>query len=363
MIIVCPGCKARLKLPDEKMKPGGVRLKCARCGNVFAHRTTPAGKPAGAGTARTVQTPGRAAGKTPSARPAQAPLQKRESTNKAGAAAPAQQTRKDTPSGAGGHGDDAGLETGPSAEDIAKAEEAYRRYGFMAEGPERMKQRPFTEMLPGAFSFPLKGGGPLMLGIGAVFITVTLFFSRFAFLVGILGYIFVGGFLASFMMRIVSQSADGGIDFPDWPDFSDWWDDILGPVFQITAVTLVSYLPLILYIVLARPGGLSFPVVALVCLGALYQPMALIAMSLFRSAGALNPVHIVPAILKVPADYAVTIGGLLLIFGVKAAARWISIVPFAGTLLGNLFMLYLLTVEMRMLGLLYYSNRDRFNWF
>lgn len=53
-------------------------------------------------------------------------------------------------------------------------------------------------------------------------------------------------------------------------------------------------------------------------------------------------------------------GGLLLIFAARVVVGWISFIPVVGTLLGNLVMLYLLTVEMRLLGLLYYSNPDKF---
>ena len=202
-----------------------------------------------------------------------------------------------------------------------------------------------------------------MLGIGTVFITVTLFFSQYAFIAGMVGYIFVGGFLASFMMKIVSQTADGEVDFPDWPDLSDWWDDIAGPMFRLVAVTLVSFGPAVVYIVLSIRSGVSFPVAgALVLMGALYQPMALIAISILRTARALSPLHIIPAIAKAPLDYSVACGGLLLILAVKAVSSWINFIPVVGTLLGNFVMLYLLVVEMRLLGLLYYSNRDKFDW-
>jgi predicted Zn finger-like uncharacterized protein len=360
MIIVCPQCKVRLRLPDEKMKPGGVRLRCVKCNSVFTHVAEADKKPA-ADPARTVQPAVSKAAAAPATRSEADQRQRsRAATGPQTTSAKSQANvkisqREKEPESEG---------QGPSAEDVAKAQEAYRRYGFMAEGPERLEQQPFINMFPAAFAFPLKGGGPLMLVIGTVVITVTLLFSRYAFLAGTLGYVFVGGFLASFMMRIVSETADGGIDFPDWPDLADWWDDILGPLFRLIAVTLISYLPLIVYYVLSMIyGGFSLLVAgSLVLLGALYQPMALIAMSIFRSAGALSPLHIIPAIGKVPADYAIACGGLLLIFVIKAIFHWINFIPIVGTLLGNLIMLYLLTVEMRLLGLLYYSNREKFGW-
>lgn len=36
MVIQCPECRTRFKLADEKVKPGGVKVRCARCRHVFA---------------------------------------------------------------------------------------------------------------------------------------------------------------------------------------------------------------------------------------------------------------------------------------------------------------------------------------
>jgi predicted Zn finger-like uncharacterized protein len=38
MIVACPTCKARFKIDEARIKPPGVRLRCAKCQNLFAVR-------------------------------------------------------------------------------------------------------------------------------------------------------------------------------------------------------------------------------------------------------------------------------------------------------------------------------------
>ena len=203
-----------------------------------------------------------------------------------------------------------------------------------------------------------------MLGIGTVCFTVLLLFAKFAMIFGMIGFVFVGGYLSSFMMKIISHTADGEIELPEWPDFTDWWDDIIVPMFQIVMVTIVSYLPLIIFVILGASSGIIFYLVAflLLILGILYQPMALVSISIFGSIKALNPLVLVPAILKVPLDYSIACGVLLLLFIVKTIFHAFIMIPILGPFLDNFIMLYLLVVEARILGLIYYANKDKFGW-
>lgn len=38
MKVTCPKCKARLVLPDEKLKSGGMKFKCSKCGAILAYK-------------------------------------------------------------------------------------------------------------------------------------------------------------------------------------------------------------------------------------------------------------------------------------------------------------------------------------
>ena len=36
MVIQCSECQTRFKLADDKMKPGGIKVRCAKCKHVFS---------------------------------------------------------------------------------------------------------------------------------------------------------------------------------------------------------------------------------------------------------------------------------------------------------------------------------------
>lgn len=384
MVITCPKCKAKLNLPNEKIRSGGIRFRCSRCkmslvykGKRSHHESTPVSGTSSQTTfssdTSATQSPGEFVHKTGKGEGEQKTTkvadvkgqesglhvkevaQKKESIRRQKPKARPEDTRKEAsvpPS------------AGPSPEDTAYAEEMSRRYGFMAVEKERLEEKPFFAHLPDVFSYPLKGGGILMLIAGTVFFTVLLFFSRYAFFFGIIGYVFAGGYLASFMMKIVSHTADGEIDLPDWPDLSDWWDDIIIPMFQIVMVSVISFLPLIIYIIFgASSGPFSVAIIILLLLlGILYQPMALISISIHQRVTALNPLLLLPAIAKVPLDYAIACIVLFLLFIFKGIFNYFILIPFVGPFLDNFIMFYLLIIEMRILGLIYYSNREIFGW-
>lgn len=166
-------------------------------------------------------------------------------------------------------------------------------------------------------------------------------------------------------MKIVNHTADGEIDVPDWPDFTDWWDDIISPMFRMVAVVLVSYLPLVIYIIPAAfQGNISKTVIILLLLlGTLYQPMAIISMSLLSSVGALSPMIVLPAIAKVLSDYIIAWGVMLFLLLMKVAFTYFIKIPILSAFLDSFITLYLLIVEMRILGLIYYTKKDKLGWF
>ncbi|MEN3951969.1 zinc-ribbon domain-containing protein [Iodidimonas sp. SYSU 1G8] len=45
MIITCPNCSTRYTLPQDKIKPGGQRVRCAKCGNVWHQQPDEAAAP------------------------------------------------------------------------------------------------------------------------------------------------------------------------------------------------------------------------------------------------------------------------------------------------------------------------------
>jgi hypothetical protein len=94
--------------------------------------------------------------------------------------------------------------------------------------------------------------------------------------------------------------------------------------------------------------------------------MALLALAMYDTVLALNPVLVLPSILRVPLDYAATclVVGLLVLASI-AAVRWLHghvDVPVLAPVAAEFLLLYALTVVMRVAGLLYRENQDRLHW-
>ena len=94
-------------------------------------------------------------------------------------------------------------------------------------------------------------------------------------------------------------------------------------------------------------------------------PIALIAVSFFKTAKALNPALLFPAIEKLREQYLVAWAVLNLVWGLCELMHWIrgSALGFPGLgMLLELVGLYLLFVEMRIVGVLYRTNAERLEW-
>lgn len=230
------------------------------------------------------------------------------------------------------------------------------------------QDRNFFMRLPGAFAYPFKGSGIILLIIGGLFVWC-LQFLRYAFFFGMLGTLVVVGYLNAYMLRIISGTGSGEDEMPDWPSFADFYTDIIRPYFLVLGVTAVSFLPAILFtiaVMVLRPSPLLIVpgYIALIGLGLLYWPMALLAVAMIDAAEGLSPMIVIPAIFKAPLAYlmALVVLGLLVLVRVLSTAI-LSSIPIAGSILDGVLSFYFLIVEMRILGLLYYANEDRFNWF
>ena len=113
--------------------------------------------------------------------------------------------------------------------------------------------------------------------------------------------------------------------------------------------------------------------------GCLYFPMALLAVAMKDSPLAGNPLVVLPAIVKVPLEYIVTVILLAVVIVIERGGEMAltAMFPkgmlthsiatlfemFGARILWNFVALYLLAVDMRILGLLYVTNKQKFGWF
>jgi hypothetical protein len=247
----------------------------------------------------------------------------------------------------------------------------------------------FFAHLPGAFLYPVKGSGVLILLITAALFGVLNFFSP-PMLYGIVPKIMTWtlmikvlatGYFFAFMQSIIHATAIGEEEMPSLPSMGNFWEDILLPCLQFVGLTLVCFGPTIAvawYMIAEGDSALWPALMAAAVFGIFYFPMAFLAVAMLDSIMAANPIQIIPSIFKVPGEYIVTCLLLGFVFslrplgevvieyifpsGVGAHDMGRLVAYLAAEAFWGLFRLYLLVVGMRILGLLFFTKRDKLGW-
>lgn len=240
---------------------------------------------------------------------------------------------------------------GGMCEDLrAVAQDAARKAGFF-------------DLLPSAFSYPVSGTGIVFLILGVLFFGAMrlLSFSLMGKLFGILG----AGYLVAWLFKIINESARGSSAMADWPDFTNLYDDIVEPLRAMAVTTLIAFGPAGACILLGFfAHGFFFALsVPLFIAGGVYYPMALLATGL-QTRLALYPAVIFSSIGRVIGPYAAACGVLIAAGAVFSLAGLLVQIlsPVLGSLLAFGTSIYLSLVEARMLGLLYYTSKERLGW-
>jgi len=235
----------------------------------------------------------------------------------------------------------------------------------------------FFSLLPGAFSYPFEHGGAMILFCGTIFLGLVDFLSGasrvggiFLAVRGLLLHIIFLGYLFAYMQNVIQSTARGDENEPELPDITNFVEDLLIPCLQLLATVLLSFGPFIGVLIWSANGGEGLAAMAIlpaIILGCLYFPMGFLAVAMFDTVTALNPMLIVPSIIKVPLQYLTA----CLLLGVVFAVRWagnvllpmvipVIIVP---DIISSFIGLYFLTVQCRILGLLYFTNKPLLGWF
>jgi FHA domain len=238
----------------------------------------------------------------------------------------------------------------------------------------------FFSRLPGAFAYPALGSGVFVLVVCTI-VTIALHFISKGYFRGYSVFAFVAfyGYLFSFMQNIIHATASGDEQMPGWPSF----DDLGGCFLRFAAAAAISFgVPITLFImgIFSEEStiGSTWMIPSLI-FGCIYFPMALLAVAMKDTPLAANPLIVLPAIFKAPLEYILTIilmgiitalynSGDLLIGNIfPKGLRTHNMAKMFGFLgawaFWFFFQLYLLAVNMRILGLLYVSKKRKFGWF
>ncbi len=233
----------------------------------------------------------------------------------------------------------------------------------------------FYKLLPTAFAYPFKKERKYIL-IGAivcynifnvVWTYVPLWYGR-----GILTILFFG-YWYSYLQNIITTTGYGDDTEPSLPEAS--YSDLIGPVIQMFATTALCFFPAVALLLWGFfSGNLTDPdspvpvktlLLVLIPLSCLYYPMAVLAMAISDSVSGINPMVVIPAIIKTPLQYLVACLFLGAVVGFYAVGKFGLVLVLPGlvaTAIGSCVWLYFMMVMSRVLGLLYFYNREEFGW-
>jgi hypothetical protein len=228
------------------------------------------------------------------------------------------------------------------------------------------KKTDFFAQLPGTFSYPFKHGGLFILICGTIFFAVVEFLSAFSWYLQaiLIGYTF------AYMQNVIHCTAAGDEGEPSLPNITNIVGDILVPCIRLIVIVALCFGPAIALTIWVPFGGGSAALIGVplaIGIGCIYFPMAFLAVAMFDSWTAVNPLVVIPAIAKVPVHYLVA----FVFVSIVAVVRWagdaflpmLIPIPVVPTVISSFIGLYFLTVNCRILGILYYCNKPKLGWF
>jgi len=140
--------------------------------------------------------------------------------------------------------------------------------------------------------------------------------------------------------------------------FNAW--ELIGPILNTFVCVAVCVGPFLAYLIITKTTGIIFWL--LVTYSVLYLPMVLMAVVLFDSLRALNPILIIASMFNVFLPYC----GLVLLFlavcGIIAIIMTIMPQLWILSYLLSVFCIYLMMVMSHVLGRFCYKYRERLNW-
>ncbi|MGC9453270.1 MAG: B-box zinc finger protein [Phycisphaerae bacterium] len=237
----------------------------------------------------------------------------------------------------------------------------------------------FADGLARAWSYPVKGKGLYVLIGGTIFYTLMDWLLGtsiiilhpgtsmiFGLLQLILALIFLG-YLFAYAFRVVSETAGGDDEPPDWPDFGDP-AEFLRPLGLVLAVLVLCLSPVIAYGIAVGAGAAeSSPVLSwlLLGIGLAFMPMSLLSAALYDSLAGLNPVHLFRSIVRVGPAYLAAVGMLaaVVLLGFLLLVVQPIRIPILSSFFGVAVELYCIMAAMRIIGLLYANYEQRLRWF
>ena len=168
-----------------------------------------------------------------------------------------------------------------------------------------------------------------------------------------------------YFTECIRDSAIGRCRAPDFwmhPADSDKWDCI-SQLFLVLGCIAVCFCPASVYYIVTKRTDLIYWL--LVACGSFFFPMVLLAVVLFDSFNALNPILIVGSIFRTLLPYCGMVllfyGGAWLFMKIDSRLYGLRLLPAVPFIL-RVVQLYLVFVAVGFLGRFYWKYRDKLNW-
>lgn len=245
----------------------------------------------------------------------------------------------------------------------------------------------FAASLRGVWTYPFAGRGGYALFAAALLWSVVLGFIALGGVIAIGGAIivifFATNYLVTFLFAVTASTADGRDVLPDWPDAGEVSLSFGRNVIALLVLLSLTYFPKLALdeydgVVQAMAihsaqaelslsfrdhlDGTAGPLATLgaLAVGQLYVPMGLLILALGGRIRDLAPWVVVPAILRTGPAYLIAGGAWVALLVLQVASFMLGLaLPVLGPLLSNFASLWLLTVAMRIIGLLYRTHGHR----
>ncbi|HEY1172414.1 MAG TPA: FHA domain-containing protein [Verrucomicrobiae bacterium] len=258
-------------------------------------------------------------------------------------------------------------------EDIGAFERKQEEFALLRE-----RRRNLFLCLGDIFLYPFRGWGPVILGSGTVMLAALVilghllrFMGPLSIITTFMGALAIFAYLVSYMQQVVQASANGDEQMPDWLDLSSWWDDIGIPTLHLIGTMLISFSPLLAYLIFTLFYSSPWIWIPLLILGLSYFPMAYLAVCVSRNLWTANPITVWYSISRVPLNYYLACiifwGAYFTGFTIDVVLEFIPrtywLLAVAIQILSIPVTLYLWIVEARVLGLIYYGNWDKLGWY
>ena len=219
------------------------------------------------------------------------------------------------------------------------------------------------KILQDIVTYAYRGSGKYVL-ILCVVLSLVAKLAGIAPLFGPIASILISAYFCAIYFQMIQSSATGGKEAPEFPDTANLFEDIIWPMLQIFVVLLVSFGPLIGYMVWAGEDDFT-PMIGygLLAIGAIYFPMAMLAVVVLGYTGALSPHIVIPAIFRAGWLYWVAVSMLCILYFVESQIE---------SMLSGLFLIkfvilavvgvYTLMTNARILGVIYRERQEELGW-